>query len=681
MALPKFRDAFFHAGQFYSKRPCLTIFLNLLLIGISTYGFLKLEITNVPLDLWVSPTSQANLERIEKEKYFGKDFRIENLFFRLRDEPKNPDPEFTLLSKVYLEELYWFNELVNLLSVEVEGKKYNVKSLCWKAFQNGNCVMQSPMNYWLGRLDVLKADQDLVETVNCKKTVDASQSMACMDQNRLPVVEKAVFGGIRREKLTSCSPNLSFRRALGLNGIGEEPSPCDDFKFWAKSLLITYLLRNDEKSSGPATKLEKEVIEQVIEMFNSNITTSFLRKWFPNVEVRPLELRVHYMLERSIGDEITQETEQNYFIVLVSYAIMFLYIATSLGNIYSMVTASFTLSLFGICFVMASVYVSYCFCGLVGVKASLISLEVIPFLILAIGVDNMFLIYHEIAKVPSQHVNVKVAVGLRNICSSITLSTFTQILAFTICFFIDIPALRTFSITAIVALFFNFVFQMSAYPAMMALDLGRKQKGNADLLFCVKLKPVMIANYEPGFVQTFFEKTWSRIILCKPVKILTFLIVASLVVVSYFSISRLEMGLDPSLPTMEGGNLNRYFKDVESLIEIGPQGSLVIKNADFDDLETVNFVEGLVQLLSQKTDLVIPPWRSWYRTALNLKTMSFIPPFNEICFKGVDPMDVTKDMQSTVNYMLGMPMEHPCCSTYGVCGGQFYEDIYTEGVS
>lgn len=58
-------------------------------------------------------------------------------------------------------------------------------------------------------------------------------------------------------------------------------------------------------------------------------------------------------------------------------------------------------------------------------KISLITLEVIPFLILAIGVDNMFLIYFSIYKVPSNDADLKVAVGLRNIGTSIVLSTFT----------------------------------------------------------------------------------------------------------------------------------------------------------------------------------------------------------------------------------------------------------------
>lgn len=124
-------------------------------------------------------------------------------------------------------------------------------------------------------------------------------------------------------------------------------------------------------------------------------------------------------------DELTKETKSNYFVVIVSYCVMFVYISISLGKFYNCVQSNYLLALMGILYIIASVVVGFSVCSALKIKASLITLEVIPFLILAIGVDNMFLIYNSVYRVPSNNVEIKVPVGLRNIASSILLSTFT----------------------------------------------------------------------------------------------------------------------------------------------------------------------------------------------------------------------------------------------------------------
>ena len=104
---------------------------------------------------------------------------------------------------------------------------------------------------------------------------------------------------------------------------------------------------------------------------------------------------------------------------------MFIYISISLGKFYNCVKSNFLLSLIGIIYLISAVFIGFSILGFLKIKASLITLEVIPFLILAIGVDNMFLIYHSVYKVPIEKVEIKVAVGLWNIGVSIILSTFT----------------------------------------------------------------------------------------------------------------------------------------------------------------------------------------------------------------------------------------------------------------
>ena len=73
----------------------------------------------------------------------------------------------------------------------------------------------------------------------------------------------------------------------------------------------------------------------------------------------------------------------------------------------------------------------------------MISAEVVPFLILAIGVDNMFLISRAERQVPSYvtEVEMRTALALQEIGPSIFVAAFCEALAFFIGMQTDIPAL------------------------------------------------------------------------------------------------------------------------------------------------------------------------------------------------------------------------------------------------
>jgi Niemann-Pick C1 protein len=98
------------------------------------------------------------------------------------------------------------------------------------------------------------------------------------------------------------------------------------------------------------------------------------------------------MAERSIPDELINETDENMWIVIISYTAMFIYIGVAIGQFPSFVFSGFTLAIIGILIVLASVFSSMGVIAYLGIGFTMISAEVIPFLVLAIGVDNMFII-------------------------------------------------------------------------------------------------------------------------------------------------------------------------------------------------------------------------------------------------------------------------------------------------
>ena len=98
------------------------------------------------------------------------------------------------------------------------------------------------------------------------------------------------------------------------------------------------------------------------------------------------------MAERSLVDNIKEETDENTLVAVISYVLMFFYVGCAIGHLPSPVHSKFSLGLAGIFVVLSALGAAIGLTFYANVKLTMISAEVAPFLILAIGVDNMFLI-------------------------------------------------------------------------------------------------------------------------------------------------------------------------------------------------------------------------------------------------------------------------------------------------
>ena len=107
-------------------------------------------------------------------------------------------------------------------------------------------------------------------------------------------------------------------------------------------------------------------------------------------------MEIAYSAERSIEDEIARTSSSEMGTVAISYVVMFIYIALALGrytfNDRFLVETKLFLGVGGVLIVLGSVLCSIGLCGYAGVPTTLLTIEVIPFLVLAVGVDNIFII-------------------------------------------------------------------------------------------------------------------------------------------------------------------------------------------------------------------------------------------------------------------------------------------------
>lgn len=161
--------------------------------------------------------------------------------------------------------------------------------------------------------------------------------------------------------------------------------------------------------------------------------------------------------------------------------------------------------LWGILIVLLSVSTSVALFSALHIKVTLIIAEVIPFLVLAIGVDNVFILSHELDQQNSRSYALasrqtgggggiqdyeeeeengalpsaedRIARTLGRIGPSILLSAACETVAFSLGALVGMPAVRNFAIYAAGAVVINAALQVTVFVSAMAIDLRRVEVG------------------------------------------------------------------------------------------------------------------------------------------------------------------------------------------------------------
>ena len=117
------------------------------------------------------------------------------------------------------------------------------------------------------------------------------------------------------------------------------------------------------------------------------------------------------------------------------------------------------LGLGGVFIVLLSVGASIGIFGFVGVSATLIIFEIIPFLVLAVGVDNIFILvqtYQRDLRKPSETLPEHLGRVVGEVAPSMLLSSSSEATCFFLGALSDMPAVRAFALYAGMALLIDF---------------------------------------------------------------------------------------------------------------------------------------------------------------------------------------------------------------------------------
>ncbi|XP_048363973.1 NPC intracellular cholesterol transporter 1 [Sphaerodactylus townsendi] len=574
------RVTFTSWGAFCVRNPRPVIVFSLVIIAMCSSGLAFVKVTTNPIDLWSSPSSQTRKEKNYFDTHFGPFFRTEQLIIQAphtkseifqpylgADVPFGPP-----LTKDILHQVLDLQDAIENIAAYYNNDTVMLKDICMAPLSpyNNNCTILSVLNYFQNShsvLDHLDWDGFYVYADYHTHFLYCVQAPASLNDTTLfhdPCL--GTFGG----------PVFPWLVLGGYDG--------DNYNN-ATALVITFPVRNYYNDTDKLMKVlawEKEFLNFVKNYSNPNLTISF-------------------SAERSIEDEINRESNGDVSTVLISYIVMFMYISIALGHIKSarrfLVDSKISLGIAGIFIVLSSVACSLGIFSYFGVPLTLIVIEVIPFLVLAVGVDNIFIVVQTLQRderLQGETLDKQIGRILGEVAPSMFLSSFSETVAFFLGTLSTMPAVRTFSLFAAVAIFIDFLLQVTCFVSLLGLDIKRQEKNQLDILCCIKggeklssgqLSESVLFQFFKNIYSPFLLKDWMR-----PIVISVFVGILSF---SVSVVNKVEIGLDQRLSMPDDSYVIDYFNSLSKYLHSGPPVYFVLEEGhDYTTVDGQNMVCG-----------------------------------------------------------------------------------------
>lgn len=589
-------------GFYCAYYPKTVIFTSLIIAGILSSLMVNIQIERNPVNLWVSSSSEPYRQKIHFDENFGPFYRSQQIFLVNETGP---------ILNNYDTLHWWFERELEIRSIVVDDDLNNtvaLPDLCFKPTGDA-CIIESFTQYFHGDFNAFPTPDKYLSKL--KSCIDSP--VTCLPDFQQPLNKNLLFGGF------------------------EDP----DQALNATAIVVTILLNNDVDEGSDQFKNAQRW---------ENLLEEYLVQLRHDVSVEFPDLKISFNTESSLEKELNKSTNTDLRIVIISYLVMFAYASLALGGtvpgftLVSWTRTKFSLGLIGIFIVLLSVASSLGLCALMGIKSTLIIAEVIPFLVLAVGVDNIFLITNEFKKYSNElPLNLlteqKVGITLGKIGPSILLSSSSQVLCFSLASAVSMPAVRNFAIYCAGAVFINAILQLTCFVSILSLDEKRYRDNRLDILPFVKLDsssthflhenniiPQLMKDDETEnhFFHRLMKKYYSPFVLNKKIKPM---IIGCFILwfgVSLTLLPEISLGLDQRIAIPSDSFLIDYFNDIYEYLNVGPPIYFVVDNLNLTVTENQQKICGrfagcnqyslgniLEQEYNKENGIIADPLSSW----------------------------------------------------------------------
>ncbi|KAK6641750.1 hypothetical protein RUM44_013465 [Polyplax serrata] len=326
-------------------------------------------------------------------------------------------------------------------------------------------------------------------------------------------------------------------------------------------------------------------------------------------------LTVYYEAGRSYGDISSESMFQDVGKLFIGSLLMFSFVQFVLPTRLNWVEFRFGLGCIGLACIGLSFVLAISLCSLLGIFYGPVHTS-LPFLLLGIGVDDMFVIIscwkHLTGEERKLRHEEKIAVALKHAGVSITVTSITDLMAFLIGSFTILPSLHSFCLYTAAGVLFMFIFQATMFVAFLSIDEKRIEKGRNSILWCIEHK-----NFRPqesaseSLQMKVFDFIYSKLIFKLPFKIFVILVTIILAGVAVKGNLELKQKFDPKWFLPNNSYLLQFYSQRNHFYpDVGKSGAIYVGNVNYT--EDIGKIHQLSLIMQNQTAIVknIDTWTS-----------------------------------------------------------------------
>ncbi|KAK4351829.1 hypothetical protein RND71_027347 [Anisodus tanguticus] len=531
-------------GTWVARNPILVLCSSLFIVMVLCLGLFRFKVETRPEKLWVGHGSRAAEEKLFFDTHLAPFYRIEQLIIgTISDADNGKSPPIVTEDNMKL--LFDIQNKIDAIKANYSGSMVSLPDICMKPLGT-ECATQSILQYF-------KMDSNNFDTYGGIEHVEYcfqhyTSAESCLSAFKAPLDPSTALGGFSGNNYSEAS-----------------------------AFIVTYPVNNaidkEDNYSKKAVAWEKAFIQLVKDEI------------LPMVQAKNLTLA--FSSESSVEEELKRESTADAITILISYLVMFAYISLTLGDTPRFsscyISSKVLLGLSGVILVMLSVLGSVGFFSAVGVKSTLIIMEVIPFLVLAVGVDNMCILVNAVKRQPMElPLEGRVSNALVEVGPSITLASLSEV--------------RNSLILAL-AVLLDFLLQVTAFVALICFDFLRAEDNRIDCFPCIKVSGSNAdpekgnQQRKPGLLVRYMKDIHAPILSLWGVKLVVICVFAAFALASIFDLlmlisfkalcTRIEPGLEQQIVLPRDSYLQGYFNNISEYLRIGPPLYFVVKNYNF----------------------------------------------------------------------------------------------------